>query len=323
MSPSRLLPDLFTRLLIATVLLASFLPCSGRPAQMFDHAANFGIALLFFLHGARLARSVIIAGALHWRLHLLVLSCTYLLFPLLGWLARPAYEPLLGPALAVGMVYLCVLPSTVQSSIAFTSMARGNVAAAVCSASASNMAGVFLTPLLANLLLAGQGATAGVSLDAIWKIVQQLLLPFVAGQLLSPLLMGWIKRHPKLIRVVDQGSILLVVYTAFSAAVIEGLWQQLAPSTLFLLVGVNALLLALVLLTTGFLARRLGFDRADRIAIIFCGSKKSLATGVPMAKVLFAANAFGAAVLPIMLFHQMQLMTCAVLASRWGAEVAD
>ncbi|MBL8482704.1 MAG: bile acid:sodium symporter [Rhodocyclaceae bacterium] len=320
MSPARLLPDTFTRLLIVTVVLASFLPCSGSLAQAFDVAANLGIALLFFLHGARLSRAVIIAGATHWRLHLLVLSCTYLMFPLLGWALQPGLQPLLGPGLATGMLFLCLLPSTVQSSIAFTSMARGNVAAAVCSASASNLAGIFLTPLLTSLFLGGQGSAAGVSFDGLWKIVVQLLLPFVVGHMASPLLIAGIKRHPKLMRAVDQGSILLVVYTAFSAAVIEGLWQHLAPATLLLLVVVNALLLALALGITALLARRLGFDRADRIAIIFCGSKKSLATGVPMAKVLFATHAFGAAVLPLMLFHQIQLMTCAVLASRWGAE---
>ena len=314
----RFLPDRFTCALIATVVLATVLPCRGAAAGVFEVLTDMAIALLFFLHGAKLSREAVVAGATHWRLHLTVLASTFVLFPLLGWLLRPVLAPLVTPDLYLGVLFLCALPSTVQSSIAFTSIARGNVAAAICSASASSLLGIFLTPLLVGLMLESHGQ-GGMSWDAIGAIVLQLLVPFVAGQVAQRWIGGWVARHRGLVAYVDQGSILLVVYTAFSAAVLQGLWKQVPLPVLGGLLLVNAVLLAIALLATRYGARALGFDRADEITIVFCGSKKSLASGVPMAKVLFAGHPLGTIVLPIMLFHQIQLMTCAVLARRYAA----
>ena len=314
----RFLPDRFTCALIATVVLATVLPCRGAAAGVFEVLTDMAIALLFFLHGAKLSREAVVAGATHWRLHLTVLASTFVLFPLLGWLLRPVLAPLVTPDLYLGVLFLCALPSTVQSSIAFTSIARGNVAAAICSASASSLLGIFLTPLLVGLMLESHGQ-GGMSWDAIGAIVLQLLVPFVAGQVAQRWIGGWVARHRGLVAYVDQGSILLVVYTAFSAAVLQGLWKQVPLPVLGGLLLVNAVLLVIALLATRYGARALGFDRADEITIVFCGSKKSLASGVPMAKVLFAGHPLGTIVLPIMLFHQIQLMTCAVLARRYAA----
>ena len=317
MARSRLLPDNFTLYLVSTVVLASLLPASGRLAQVLEVATTVAVSLLFFLHGAKLSREAILAGITHWRLHLLVFCATFVLFPLLGLALKPVLAPLVTPALYVGVLYLCVLPATVQSAIAFTSLARGNIPAAVCSASASTLLGVFVTPLLVNLLVVPHHMGSG-SLDAIGRILLQLMVPFVAGHLLRPWIGGFVKRHAPMLKFVDQGSILLVVYTAFSAAVIEGLWKQVPLSALGGLLVVNAVLLTLALVLTTLAARKLGFDKADEITIVFCGSKKSLASGVPMAKVLFPAASVGAIVLPLMLFHQMQLMVCAVLAQRYA-----
>ena len=313
------LPDNFTLALVTTVALASLLPAQGRPAHFFEGLTAAAIGLLFFLHGARLSREAVLAGVTHWRLHLLVFACTFALFPLLGFGLRPVLSPLVTPELYTGVLFLCVLPATVQSAIAFTSMARGNIPAAVCSASASTLLGVFVTPLLVNLLVVPHGGgVQGGALDAIGRILLQLMLPFAAGHLLRPWIGGWIRQRAGTLKVVDQGSILLVVYTAFSAAVIEGLWKQVPISALLGLVLVCGVLLALALVATTWIARRLGFSKEDEITIVFCGSKKSLASGIPMAKVLFASHAVGAIVLPLMLFHQMQLMVCAVLARRYA-----
>ncbi|SDN68754.1 bile acid:sodium symporter family protein [Pseudomonas jinjuensis] len=318
MARPRLLPDNFTLALIATVAAASLLPCTGQVAVVFSWITNAGIALLFFLHGAKLSRQAVIAGATHWRLHLLVFCCTFVLFPILGVLLKPLLSPLVTPELYLGMLYLCALPATVQSSIAFTSLARGNIPAAVCSASASSLIGVFLTPLLVQLLMGVHGDTGMSPLDAIGKIALQLLAPFIAGQMLRGWIGGWVERHKPVLRYVDQGSILLVVYTAFSAAVVQGLWRQISLPALAGLVIACCVLLALALLATSLLGRRLGFSREDRITIVFCGSKKSLATGVPMAQVLFAGGTVGVILLPLMLFHQIQLMVCAALAQRYA-----
>lgn len=318
MARPRLLPDNFTLALIATVTVASLLPCEGSAAVIFGWITNLGIALLFFLHGAKLSRQAIVAGATHWRLHLLIFSCTFILFPLLGLALKPVLSPLVTPDLYLGMLYLCALPATVQSAIAFTSLARGNIPAAICSASASSLLGVFVTPLLVQLLIGAHGDTGMSTLDAIGKITLQLLVPFIAGQLLRPWIGAWVERHKPVLRYVDQGSILLVVYTAFSAAVIQGLWHQVPLPALAGLVVACCVLLALALIVTNLLGRWLGFSLEDRITIIFCGSKKSLATGVPMASVLFASSTVGVILLPLMLFHQIQLMVCAVLAQRYA-----
>ncbi|MFV9653904.1 bile acid:sodium symporter family protein [Pseudomonas sp. NY15366] len=313
----RLLPDAFTLTLLAVVLIATLLPASGQVAVVFEWITNLAIALLFFLHGAKLSRQAILAGAGHWRLHLLVFTCTFVLFPLLGLLLKPLMAPLIGNELYLGMLYLCALPATVQSAIAFTSLARGNIPAAICSAAASSLLGIFLTPLLVALLMGVEG-DSGSTLDAIGKISLQLLLPFVLGQIAQRWIGGWVNRNKSWLKYVDQSSILLVVYTAFSAAVIGGLWQEVPLVTLLALVLACCVLLALALLLTHLLGKWLGFNQEDRITILFCGSKKSLATGVPMAQVLFAGSTIGVLILPLMLFHQIQLMVCAVLAQRYA-----
>jgi sodium/bile acid cotransporter 7 len=316
---SKYLPDSFTLALLGAVVAATLLPSRGGVAATLDLLTTMAIGLVFFLHGARLSRQAILAGATHWRLHLVVLLSTFVMFPLLGIALHPLLAPLVTPAIYTGVLLLCTLPSTVQSSIALTSLARGNVPAAVCSASASSLIGILLTPTLIGLLIASQGTPDASPWHTIWIIVRQLLLPFVAGQLLRPLLLRPLGKHPRTVKFVDQVSILLVVYTAFSAAVTQGLWHEVPGTALAGLVIVDVVLLVLALSLTGLVARHLGFNEADRITIVFCGSKKSLAAGIPMANVIFAGHAVGTVLLPLMLFHQIQLMTCAVLARRWGA----
>ena len=309
----------FVLMLLGTVLLASLLPPVGRAAIVFGWAADAGIVLLFFLHGARLSRDAIVEGLRNWRLHLAVFATTFALFPLLG--IAVAHLPLLAPTLAGGFLFLTLLPSTVQSSIAFTSIARGNVAAAVCSASFSNLAGIVLTPALVALTMQGMAGAgqAHVSLAQAEGIVLQLLAPFVIGHLMRPLVGAWIARRRALVTTVDRGSILLVVYTAFGAAVADGLWRRVTGGDLAMLLALCAALLAVVLAVTWYGAKALRLPRGDAIVLLFCGSKKSLAAGVPMAGVLFPAAQVGLAILPVMLFHQIQLIACAVIARRRGA----
>ncbi|AJB27171.1 bile acid:sodium symporter family protein [Bordetella pertussis] len=314
---ARFLPDRFTLLLVATVIIASLAPAYGQGIVAFGWITNLAVALLFFLHGARLSRDAIVAGVTHWRLHLTIFSATFLMFPLLGVALKPVLEPLVTPELYLGVLFLCCLPATVQSAIAFTSIARGNVPAAVCSASASSLLGIFITPLLVGTVVAS-AAAAPISFNAVGKIMLQLLLPFVLGQLLRPWIGAWVHRRKALLKWVDQGSILLVVYTAFSEAVNEGLWSNTPIPALLGLLTVCCIILVLAMAGSLLLGRLFKFDVADRITLLFCGSKKSLASGIPMAQVIFAGQAVGAIVLPLMLFHQIQLMVCAVLATRYG-----
>ena len=315
---ARIKLDPFLMAIIAAAVIATFLPATGIGAEVLAVATKVAIFCLFFLYGARLHPEEAIKGLKHWRLHLTILAFTFVLFPLIGLLIGllPAWA--LAPALIPGMVYVTLCPSTVQSSINFTSIARGNVAGAIVSASASNLLGVFLTPLLAIALMNTTG-NANVGLGSIVDLVVQILLPFILGQLSRRWTADFVARHKKL-KLFDQASIVMVVYAAFSQGIREGIWSMVGWTDIVALVIVCLVLLAFMLWLTWFTAKRLCFNRADAIAIQMCGTKKSLATGLPMATVLFAGQPIGLIMLPLMVFHQAQLMACSALAARYARD---
>ncbi|QGU08691.1 Sodium Bile acid symporter family protein [Corynebacterium occultum] len=301
-------------LIIAAVLVAIILPARGEFAEWFALATQIAIAVLFFLYGARLSTQEALNGLKHWKLHLLILAFTFVAFPIIGVALRPLTY-FISEDLYMGILFLTLVPSTVQSSVAFTSIARGNVAGAIVSASASNLAGVFLTPLLVMLLMS---AGDGVQVDAsvFINISLQLLLPFILGQLFRPLVGK--AAASKGTKIVDRGSITMVVYSAFSAGMVAGVWSSVSVGSIIFLIIFSVVLVAFMLWLTRFIAQKLGFNRADTIAIEFCGTKKSLATGLPMAAVIFGGANLGLLILPLMLFHQIQLMMCSWLAARYA-----
>ena len=313
-------PDTFMIIMLAVLLLATVLPVSGTAAIWFGWLTDAAIALLFFLHGAKLSRRAIVQGIGAMKLHVMVFLTTFALFPLAGLGIAALLSGAVDPVILAGVVFLCIVPSTVQSSIAFTAMAGGNVPAAICSASISNLAGVVVTPTLAALLLAGRSGAEFDMVGASQKIAVQILLPFVAGHLCRPLVGGWIDRHKSLVGRVDRGSILLVVYGAFSAAVVAGLWRRVGALDLAVVVGLSVVLLALMLGVTMLAGRLAGLPREERVVLVFAGSKKSLASGVPIAGALFPAAIVGPMILPLMVFHQIQLMVCTVIALRYARD---
>jgi solute carrier family 10 (sodium/bile acid cotransporter), member 7 len=314
--------DGFLLALTVTVVLAALLPAHGAAAGAVSAAAKAAIALLFFLYGSRLSPQQAWHGVRQWRLHLLVLGTTFVVFPLLGLAARVLVPSLLTPDLYNGLLFLCLVPSTVQSSIAFTSIARGHVSAALVSASLSNILGVVLTPLLVVLLMNTSGGPQ-IDATAVRDIVLQLLLPFGAGQLLRRWMAPLTVRYAAVVKVVDRGSILLVVYTAFSMGMVEGIWGSVDAWRLVSLSLVATVLLAVVLAWTTLIGRLARLARGDSIVLLFCGSKKSLASGLPMALVFFPAAKVGLTMLPLMIFHQIQLVVCAVIASRLARQTVD
>nr|WP_230975488.1 bile acid:sodium symporter family protein [Acetobacter garciniae] len=305
--------------LVCTILLATIIPCHGAAVPVFHWLSIGLISLMFFLQGARLSRAAVVEGLVAWRLHIIILCCTFVLFPVIGLAAHAMFPGLLLPDVWLGILFLCCLPSTVQSSIAFTSIAGGNVPAAVCAATASNVLGIFITPVLVGLVLRQHGAVGGNPLD----IVYQLLLPFVLGQLVQPWLGDWAHRNKTLLSFSDRGSVLVVVYTAFSDAVMQGLWHKLPPAELGMIALADTALLATVLIITILGSRAVGVPLKDEIAIVFCGSKKTLASGVPMANVLFPPATVGIIVLPLMMYHQIQLFVCAMLARRFARQTRE
>jgi len=309
--------DGYMLLLLGTVLLGLVLPARGLAADILRGATFWAVTLLFFLYGARLDPASIRAGLLNLRLQGLTFAATYLLFPLLGLLLAALFGAVLGPELALGLLFLAVLPSTVQSSIAFTSIAGGNVPAAICAASLSNLVGVVLTPLLVTHLLHHDGG--GASLDAIEKVAVQILLPFLVGQLLRRWIGGFVRRHRLMTMAVDRGSILLIVYSAFGAGTVAGIWSAIPLPGLVLCLLVTGLLLALAMGAMTGASRLFGLPPQDRAVLFFCGSTKSLASGLPIATAIFPATAVGAIVLPVMIYHMTQLLVCSAVAQRLAA----
>lgn len=316
--------DGFLAAMLSAVALALIAPDIGRsdgPLHL-GPVTGLGIALVFLLHGANLAPDKLLAGLRNWKLHLFVQACTFLLFPLIGVTLAKVLGGHIAPALLTGIFFLCVLPSTISSSVAFTAMAGGNVAAAVFNATLSNFIGIVVTPLLVSQWLhaAGGGLPVG---QAILSVSVQLLLPFMLGQFLRPHVHAWLSHHKPLVNRVDRGVIVLIVYSSFSDSAAAGLWSGQGWITVLQALGLAAAILAGVLVLTRLAARRLGFAPQDEVVAVFCGSKKSVASGIPMARLLFGARPeLGLIVLPAMLYHQVQLLACASLARRYARQLS-
>jgi len=309
-------PDPLIVLIILAVIIAIIAPARGNFADIFGQLTNVAIALLFFLYGARLSTQEAFNGLKHWRLHLTILAFTFVVYPLIGIALRPL-TAVISNDMYLGILFLTLVPSTVQSSVAFTSIAKGNVAGAIVSASASNLVGVIITPLLVMFLM-GTGGGVHIDTSVFGEIALLLLAPFVLGQLTR----RWVGKvaQSKATKVVDRGSIAMVVYSAFSKGVVDGIWSSISLWDLVFLVAFAAIFVAFMLWLTKKASQKMGFNRADTIAIEFCGSKKSLATGLPMASVIFASGgaSLGLLILPLMIYHQVQLMMCSWLAARYA-----
>jgi sodium/bile acid cotransporter 7 len=315
-------PDWFLLGMIAATVLAWAMPGPGAAGGWMqpELLTKAGVALIFFLHGLTLSFAALRAGALNWRLHAVVQGCTFLVFPLIGVGLLVALAGRLAPELRIGIFFLCALPSTVSSSVAMTATARGNVAGAVFNATLSSLIGIVVTPLWIAVVLQTTGEARPV-----WPVVLDLLrwlvLPLVVGQVLRPWLGSWAARHKPRISVVDRLTILLLVYTSFCDSFQQGVWSRQGSGQVMLVGGLCVGVFALVLGITARVARALGFSREDRITAIFCGSKKTLASGVPMAKLIFGAHpGLGLILLPIMIYHPLQLIVGGILAQRWGRE---
>lgn len=311
--------DPYIALMLMMIALAALLPVHGKAAPITAAIADVTIAFLFFLYGARLSPKAAIAGFIQWKLQIAVLLCTFVLFPVLGVGFARLMSGVMPQALLVGVVVLCLMPSTVQSSIAFTSIAKGSVAAALCAASLSNILGVFISPLLVGWFFKTGGVV--LSFDVFGDIMLQLLAPFLAGQLTQRWIGEWIQRNKQVLGYADRGSILLIIYVAFSRGMVENVWGEVSIFDLLVLIAMLTLLLAIVLVLTRFIGRRLiSLPREDVIVLQFCGSKKSLASGLPIASLLFPGPQLSLILLPLMLFHQIELIICAILAKRYGAQ---
>lgn len=319
---TRLIPDRFVLMLLLTVAVAAVLPVTGQAAIYAGYGVSIAIFLLFFLHGLRLPRAEVIVAMKNWRLQGVIFLFTFAFMPVLGWVASYAPGGLLPHGLVVGLLFLGILPSTVQSAISYSSLAGGNIAASVMASALLNLAGIIMTPVLVALLIGADGGAA-ISSDTVIKILSILLLPFALGQIAQGWLGPWAIRNKPLLTLLDRTAIALAVYVAFSSAVAGGKMQTLGWGVLGLLCAIILVMLVLAMCAAWALGGLLGLPRADRISLLFAGSHKSIATGAPLAAILFAGPQAGIVILPALIYHQLQLVLSAPLASRLARTTAD
>nr|WP_119008858.1 bile acid:sodium symporter family protein [Vibrio superstes] len=306
--------------MVVAIAIAVLTPEWGKSGGILhlDTVTILGIALVFFLHGLSLSPKAIIEGLSNWKLHLYVQSATFVAYPLLWLIFGQGFMAYMPAALAFGFCYLFVLPSTISSSVAMTAIGKGNLPGAIFNASLSSILGVFITPLLIQAFMGMEGAELNL-MDSVISISKMLLLPMILGQLMRPVLLNWTQEHKSIVNKLDKYVILLIVYSAFCDSIAHGIWSDFSP----LLLLVSALICFAVLMvmvhSIQWGAKRLGFNHQDEVAAVFCGTKKTLAAGIPMAKVIFAHDPnLGMILLPIMLYHPIQIFYCAVLANKYA-----
>ena len=319
----RVVTDWFLCGMLVAVLLAWLFPHFGATggAMHAGLVTNIGVFVVFFLHGINLSSEQIGHGLKNWRLHIMVQAFTFVVFPLLWLASDKAFGAFIPATLMLGFLYLAALPSTISSSVALTGSAGGNVPAAILNASLSSVLGIFITPFLCSLVV-GQGA-GGIDLGkTLLDLCAMLLLPLVLGQLLRPLFGKFFSRHKRYTNLIDKAVILLLVYAAFCNSMMSGMWQQQGSSILWIAFGGTAVLLAIILVMTTRTAKLLDFSHADKVAAVFCASKKSLAAGAPMAALIFGSNpALGLILLPIMIYHPLQLIVCSIMAEHYANQL--
>ncbi|PMG97049.1 bile acid:sodium symporter family protein [Vibrio breoganii] len=306
--------------MVVAIVLAVFTPDLGKSGGVLhlDTITVLGIALVFFLHGLGLSPKAIVEGLSNWKLHLYVQGATFVAYPLLWVVFGQGFMAYMPAALAFGFCYLFVLPSTISSSVAMTAIGKGNLPGAIFNASLSSILGVFITPLLIQVFMGLEGAELNL-LDSVISISKMLLLPMILGQVMRPVLLEWTQKHKSVVNKLDKYVILLIVYSAFCDSIDHGIWSDFSP--MLLLVSALICLAVLMVMVHGIQwgARKVGFNHQDEVAAVFCGTKKTLAAGMPMAKVIFAHDPnLGMILLPIMLYHPIQIFYCAILANRYA-----
>ncbi|MGJ8582185.1 MAG: bile acid:sodium symporter family protein [Psychromonas sp.] len=285
-----------------------------------DKLTGIGVAIVFFLHGLGLSPAAIKAGISNWRMHIYIQVATFVAYPLLWVIFGDLFLAYMPAALAFGFCYLFVLPSTISSSVAMTSVGKGNVPGAIFNASLSSILGIFITPLLIQLFMGFEGVELDL-MASIISISKLLLLPMILGQLARPLLLKFAEKHKSVVNKVDKYVILLIVYNAFCNSIVNGIWSSFSIEMLLTSFVLCVVILLIMVHLIQWGARRSQFSLADEVAAVFCGTKKTLAAGIPMATVIFGSDPkLGMILLPIMLYHPIQIFYCAILASRYAAQ---
>lgn len=314
--------DPLVRLLLLAIVLASVLPVSGPAVPIARMVLDAAIFLLFLLNGLRLPRADVLRGMRNWRFLLPLALFVFGVMGLLGWTLVDVAGMALPASVALGFAFLGVLPSTVQSATAYSSLAGGNVANSVVAAATLNILGVFVSAPIIALMASADAGAAGIDLAGLQRLALILLLPFAIGQLLQGRLGQQMAERRSLIAWVDRGAIAIAVYIAFSSAVTQGIWTQINAAAWGVLLALILLMLAIAFTASWWLGGALRLTRPDRIAFLFAGAQKSIAMGAPLAAVLLPSEVAGLVLLPVLVYHLVQMVISAPLAARFSRQTA-
>jgi sodium/bile acid cotransporter 7 len=310
----------FVAALPLAVALAWVIPEAGATGGWLhaEVTTKIGVAVIFLFQGLTLAAAALKAGARQWRLHAIVQGFTFVGFPLVGIGLDQMLGGWASADLRLGFLFLCVLPSTVSSSVVMTALAGGNTAGAIFNAVASSLIGVFVTPLWVAWLMKSTGQSIALG-PVVLEIVVLLLLPFFVGQLLRPWLRQAVDPRKRTLANASSGIILFIVFAAFCNSVESRIWSQHGSPLVAAAVIGTIIVFVVVMILVSLLAKAGRLSEGDRIAALFCAPQKTLASGVPMAKVIFGTHpALGVILLPVILYHPLQLLVHGVMAGRFA-----
>ncbi|NJW52766.1 bile acid:sodium symporter family protein [Salinimicrobium oceani] len=305
----------FITALLFSILVAWFLP-QGPEILPLRTITDIGIGFIFFFYGLKLSPAEFKAGFYNYRVHILIQLTTFVIFPLLALAFLPFFEAGTASDLWLALFFLGALPSTVSSSIVMVSLARGNLPTAIFNASLSGLIGIVATPLWMSMFMA---ATSDFEFGAVvQKLMLQIIFPLVLGLFFQKWLGNLARKNSKKISFFDKSVIILIVYSSFSAAFSTQLYTSVGIEDLLKLLLMVSLLFFVVYFGLGSISKVIGLNTEDEIAAKFCGTKKSLVHGSVMVKVIFGNSAANALyLLPIMLYHILQLLVIAIFAERY------
>lgn len=310
--------DKFVLFIIAVITVAYFFPQWGAKDSLIpiNTISSVGISLIFFFYGLKLSPSKLKAGLKNWKLHILIQASTFILFPLLVLLVRPLLQSQEKETIWLAFFFLAALPSTVSSSVVMVSIAKGNIPAAIFNASISGIIGILVTPLWMGLFVTSDQASFSF-VDIYTKLIVQIILPVVVGVLLQRYLGDFAQKHSSKITLFDKSIILLIIYKSFASSFNDKIFSTVSMLDLVLILLGVLILFTIAYFSTGFIASKLNFNKEDLITAQFCGTKKSLVHGTVFSKIIFGNMAvIGIVLLPIMLFHAIQILIISVVATK-------
>ncbi|GLC66844.1 hypothetical protein PLESTF_000482200 [Pleodorina starrii] len=219
----------------------------------------------------------------------------------------------MNPDLVNGLVVAMTMPTTISTNVVFTKQSGGNEAAALVNAVIGNIIGIFVSPGWLYLYLgkSGQAPYANV----IRQLAVTIIAPLIVGQVVQYVFPDHVKKAQEKINFGKVGNlmIILLVWNTFCDTFHRDIsldaksWVPM----LFLEIGLFLTFSAMCLALATFVPLKniFRFDKSDAVAVVMCGSTKTLALGMPLITVLYGKHAHvGVISLPLIIYHASQCL---------------